>query len=211
MPLTIELKGQEALAAIFNALPDKIQKKAIRPALRAGAKVIREVWREEIQRSLSNSDSPAPHLADTLHVKAMRRDRSKSGRIGYVVITGRRSELGIRDATDKEKAVFDRRRRIREQARKSARARGDRYVAPVFALKNVGPGYYPAHIEFGYVHGGRHIPGNPYGKRALESARGAAEAEVARVLSEKLRTASGLDGTGADVTDDAETFDGEVD
>lgn len=85
----IKIEGHDALARAFKALPLKVQRKVLRPALRAGAKVARAAVAAQAPRS-----DEAPHVADTLKIKAMKRKR---GRIGLVVITAKRELLGIKD------------------------------------------------------------------------------------------------------------------
>ena len=141
---SIKIEGRAALEKAFNELPLKIQKQILRPALRAGAKVMRT----SVQAVAPVSDT-APHVRDTLKIKAMKRDRSAKGRIGLVIITAKRAVLGIRDFTEAEKSELDRRRAVREGLRAGAKASGTKYVAPAFGKKRIGPGYYPAHIEIG--------------------------------------------------------------
>ena len=86
--MTIDLEGYDALTKAFNALPLKLQSRFLRPALRDGAKVMLKA----VQRNAPRSDE-APHMDATLKIKAMKRKR---GRVGFVVITGRRDALGIK-------------------------------------------------------------------------------------------------------------------
>lgn len=187
----IQITGRAQLEKAFNALPAAFQRKLLRPALREGAKVLRESVRHTAQALLSTSESPAPHVADTLRVKAMKRDRSARGRIGLIVITGRREELGIRPPSAKEQVEFDRRRAEDDRGRASAKAAGRRYRAP--KRKRLGPGYYPAHLEYGYIHGSTHVPGLHWMRRGLEAGRDAATAKVADELTKRLKGAVGLD------------------
>ena len=186
---SIKIEGRAALEKAFNELPLKIQKQILRPALRAGAKVMRT----SVQAVAPVSDT-APHVRDTLKIKAMKRDRSAKGRIGLVIITAKRAVLGIRDFTEAEKSELDRRRAVREGLRAGAKASGTKYVAPAFGKKRIGPGYYPAHIEYGYMRGGVHVPANPWMKRGLEQGRQAATDAVANEIERRMRTAAGLDG-----------------
>lgn len=90
----IKIEGRERLAKAFNGLPVALQRKALRPALRVAAKIVQDEVRHTAQAMLGDSD-PAPHVADTLKVRAMRRDRSQRGRIGMVVEAGKRAALGL--------------------------------------------------------------------------------------------------------------------
>lgn len=203
MRLRVQITGMEKITEVLHGLPDRLGNGIVRSALRDGAKVGKEIARHEIQASLSATEQPAPHLADTLRIKAMKRDRSKKGRIGFVVITGRRDELAI---TKAEQGVLDRRRRIREGLRDVAKKLGKKYRAPTFA--KLGPGYYPAHIEFGYIdEHGNHVPANPYMKRALEQARPIVTAAVGESIARRLKDAVGLD---KDASDEALTEEVEV-
>jgi hypothetical protein len=198
---TIQIEGRERLARAFNVLPAVIQRKALRPALRAAAKVVQGEVRHTAQSMLGSGDGP-PHVADSLKVRAMKRDRSKRGRIGMVVQAGRRPELAIK-----------------------------------------GRGYYPAHVEFGYlagprVHGPvatahryilnydaasgtwrrsrlntdyvkgsgeefrggqrRHVPAKPFMRTGLERARPRAMQVLADTLSANLKKMAGA----SDLTDE---------
>lgn len=197
MSIRIEMIGHDKLVAAFNGLADKWQKKLLRPGLRAGAKVIRAAAIREAPRA-EDDDKDGKHLADSFKIKALKRDRSKRGRLGYVVISGKRTDLGI-----------------------------------------TGSGYYPAHIEFGYVAGrrsvnslevdnlaflsslvtgknrrviegvkkrasymsslpARQIPANPYMKRALESARTAAMQAISDEIAARMKVMAGFDRDASD-------------
>lgn len=83
--VSLELVGFEHVINQFKTLDGKIQKKALRPALRAGAKVIQK-----------SAKSKAPRLSGRLRkfikVKSLKRSR---GEIGVAVQTGTRLELQI--------------------------------------------------------------------------------------------------------------------
>lgn len=194
---TIQIKGQDALNKAFNALPVQLQRKALRPALRAGAKVMRTFVQAEARATFTKSDSPAPHVADTLKIKAMKRDRSKRGRIGLVVITAKREVLGVADNLTgyypanieygylagprvQGPVDIDEDRRGKEGAKPSQKAKA--------ALQS----------------GRRHIPANPWMKRGLESGRSASEAAIAEELKRRMKA---LAGPGAAGISDAEFFD----
>lgn len=81
----LEITGFEHVIKQFSTLDGKIQKKALRPALRAGAKVIQK-----------SAKSKAPRLSGRLRkfikVKSLKRSR---GQIGVAIQTGTRLELQI--------------------------------------------------------------------------------------------------------------------
>jgi len=181
--LTIQLEGFAALERTFNELPLKLQAKFLRPALKKGA----EVLRTSCRRTAPRSDDP-PHVEMTLRVKPL---RARTGRVGYKVITGRPDELGIRAWTAAELA------RLADHKAKARGAKG----RPGRGKLRVGPGYYPAHIEFGYMRNGKHIPANPFMKRGMEEGKAAAIQATAEELSRRLKAFTGAAGAS-----DAEAF-----
>ena len=185
----IESEGMPELERLCKALPVKLQRVVLRPALREGAKVVRQHVRVHAPKS-----DRAPHTADTLKIKASKRKRN---RIGYVVITGKRDVLGIRDFNAAEVAVVDKYR--------ADRAAGKKVKSP-----RIGPGYYPAHIEYGYRKAdGTHVPANPFMKRALNAARGPAMAAITAEMNKRMKALAGApDMSDADFY--AETDGGEV-
>lgn len=200
----IKIEGHDALARAFKALPIKVQRKVLRPALRAGAKVARAAVAAQAPRS-----DEAPHVADTLKIKAMKRKR---GRIGLVVITGKRSELGIKESTDSQRRAYNQRKRLERVMTKQGTSAGGLGVLETLAdlKRRDGPGYYPAHIEYGYrKKDGTHVPANPFMKRGLEQSRGPATAAVAAEMSKRMKDLAGT----PDVSDQdffAETDGGEA-
>lgn len=81
----LELKGFEEVTRVFETLEPKLQKKALRPALRAGAKVIqKDAKRRAHKRSGLN--------ARWIKVKSLKRSRKS---IGVSIQTGTREQLGI--------------------------------------------------------------------------------------------------------------------
>lgn len=181
--MTIQLDGFAALERTFNELPLKLQAKFLRPALKKGA----EVLRASCRRTAPRSDDP-PHVEMTLRVKPL---RPRTGRVGFKIITGRPAELGIRDWTAAEVSML---------AAHKAKARGAKHRAGRGKLR-VGPGYYPAHIEFGHLRNGRHVPANPFMKRGMEEGKAAAIQATAEELSRRLKAFTGADGAS-----DAEAF-----
>lgn len=96
---TISVEGRKELERTFNALPVALQRKALRPALRDAAKVVREEVVHAAQSMLGKTNPMPPHVADHIKVRAMKRDRSKRGRLGMVVMAGKRALLGIKGST----------------------------------------------------------------------------------------------------------------
>jgi len=196
--MTIDLEGFDALTRAFNSLPGALQNRFLRPALRAGAKVMLK----SVQRTAPRSDQ-APHVDMTLKIKAMKRKR---GRVGFVVITGKREALGIKQTTDPQRRAYNKRKRLeRLMKREGASAGGLGALQTIADLKrHDGPGYYPAHIEYGYTHtSGRHIPANPFMKRGLEQGRAEATEAIAQELSRRLKDSVGLSNLS-----DADLFGG---
>lgn len=200
--MTIDLEGYDALTKAFNALPLKLQSRFLRPALRDGAKVMLKA----VQRNAPRSDKP-PHVDMTLKIKAMKRKR---GRVGFVVITGKKAELGIREATAQEKFNYNRAKRLERMLKRGGSDAGGisgaaSTLSEIKALKRrSGPGYYPAHIEYGYrTASGKHVPANPWMKRGLEDGRAEATETIAQSLSRRLKESVGLESLS-----DAEVFGG---
>ncbi len=190
--ITMTLKGYEDLEKAFNGLHVRIQKKMLRPALRAGAKVLREGIKHEIQSSLSTTSQDAPHLADHLRIKAMKRDRSKKGRIGYVVISGFRDELGIKKKDTYYPAHIEYGHLTRKPSLSTQ------------ILDSVSRGSSNRQVQY-QVH---HVPANPYMKRGLEGTRSKAMSVVESTVIAKLREYS-KGGDAFDVDLDTE-FDEDV-
>jgi hypothetical protein len=196
MRLRISITGREKIAEIFNGLPEKLQGKVMRPALRAGARVVLEQARHEIQSSLSTTDPPYPHLADSLHIRAMKRDRSKKGRIGVVVISGVREELGIKNLDTYYPAHI-------EYGHNTRKPRLDSII-----MESVRRGTSARPITFTV----RHVPANPFFKRALEASREAAMAAIENEVAVRIKTLVGLDRGAPDeaLTDDADAVEMEA-
>ena len=188
--MKIEIEGFAALEKAFNELPLKLQVKFLRPALKKGAQVLAVHCRRTAPRS-----DEAPHVEMTLRVKPL---RPRTGRVGFKVITGRPAELGIREWTSGERAQL---------ADHMAKARG--YTKNGVVIRKgrgklrVGPGYYPAHVEFGYRRNGKHIPANPWMKRGMEEGKADAIEATAQELSRRLKASIGMEGAS-----DAEAFGG---
>lgn len=81
----LELTGFENVLAQFNTLDDKVQKKALRPSLRAGAKIIQKAAKSKSPR-LSGKNRKF------IKIKSIKRTRKS---IGLMIQTGTRQQLGI--------------------------------------------------------------------------------------------------------------------
>lgn len=184
----IQLDGMDEVARIFNDLDLKVQKKILRPALRAGAKVLRESVRHAANAMLSKTDQPAPHVADTLKVKALKRDRSKKGRVGYVVITAMRGDLGIEKGDTYYPAHLEHGHMAGKESTVSDRARSILSPESVAAIEA--------------QHTRHHVPAVPFMKVGLESGRAAAEREVGAEVERRLRATAGFEGESAEFTED---------
>lgn len=80
--LKFSVAGDEATLAAFKALPLAVQKKVLRPALRAGAKIIHRQWRANV-RSRSGA------TVASLKVRAGKRSRRFPDRVTVNVITSK--------------------------------------------------------------------------------------------------------------------------
>lgn len=85
----IDLLGVPDLERAFAVLPAKLQGKILRPALRAGAKVMRDAASRAAPRFTGN-------MARFLKVRAM---KGRRGRVGFLVLTGTKQELQIPERT----------------------------------------------------------------------------------------------------------------
>ena len=83
--VTLELKGFKEVINVFNKLPTKMQRKALTPALRAGAKIIQT----EVKRTMRKDTSKNIKY---LKIKSIKRTRTG---IGVMIVTGTRDQLGI--------------------------------------------------------------------------------------------------------------------
>jgi HK97 gp10 family phage protein len=84
--LTLELKGFEELITKFDQLTLKLQKKYLKPSLKAGAKVIQVAAKNKAHKRSGKN-------ARFIRVKALKRQRGRS--VGSSIQTGTREQLGI--------------------------------------------------------------------------------------------------------------------
>lgn len=203
---TIQITGQDALAKVFNALPVQIQRKALRPALRAGAKVLREYVKAEARSTFVKSASPAPHVADTINIKAFKRDRSQRGRVGFLVITGKKEQLGIGANRD---SYYPAHVEFGYLAGPRNAVQGPLDFTPVDRTKG---GKFKsggrtkaqalAELNAAFRATRRHIPANPWMRRGLEAGRDAALRATTAELSRRLKSM-----VGAESMSDREFYD----
>jgi HK97 gp10 family phage protein len=180
--MTIDLEGFDALTRAFNSLPGALQNRFLRPALRAGAKVMLK----SVQRTAPRSDQ-APHVDMTLKIKAMKR---KQGRVGFVVITGKREALGIKNRDTYYPAHIE-----------YGYLAGPRVQGPINPAKGESTRAAARRLQF--EGGRRHIPANPFMKRGLEQGRAEATEAIAQELSRRLKDSVGLSNLS-----DADLFGG---
>lgn len=83
--IDFKLKGFSRVTRAFNKLDGKLKKKHLRPALRAGAKVIKNA-----AQSLAPKDKGK--LKSTMKIRALKRSRKN---FGVFIRTGTATELGI--------------------------------------------------------------------------------------------------------------------
>lgn len=83
--ITLQLDGFEEVIKIFEKLPATLQKKALRPALRAGAKII-------LKAAKAKSAKLTGKNRRFIKIKSLKRSRKS---IGVMIQTGTREQLGI--------------------------------------------------------------------------------------------------------------------
>jgi HK97 gp10 family phage protein len=89
---SLNLIGFEEVRATFDVLPEKLKKKALRPALRSGAKVIQKDAKARAPKGKYSTGRNKKYIK----IKSLKRSRKS---FGVKVQTGTRQELGIpRDA-----------------------------------------------------------------------------------------------------------------
>lgn len=98
MPSAIEVTGVEQLLKVLQQFPPKLQKQAVRPAARDGAKMVLAKAKEFAPVDVSGKFKGrqlegGTHLRDTLKVRA--NPGRKRGTIEFRIFTGTRKELGI--------------------------------------------------------------------------------------------------------------------
>ena len=83
--IDFKLLGIKELEAKFRRLPDRVQKKILRPSMRAGAKEVQQAAKAAVPKDTGR-------LRRSLILKAIKRSRN---RIGFVVRTKGREFFGI--------------------------------------------------------------------------------------------------------------------
>ena len=92
--LEITVSGAEEIDLALRVLGPKIERRIVSKAFRVGAKVMLKAVRQNI-RSLRKTGEHTDVLARKMKIQAMRR---KKNRVGLMVVTPKRSELGIAEA-----------------------------------------------------------------------------------------------------------------
>lgn len=82
----VQLEGFEELSRTFNSLARGVQGKIIRPALREGAKIVRDEAARRVPVDTGR-------LRKSLKVRALKRSRKF---VGFQITTGTQDELGIK-------------------------------------------------------------------------------------------------------------------
>lgn len=141
MRFGITVRGQEQVNQALSTLMPRLNE-VIDAALA-------DVTTQILQAAQANApQGKTGLLASTLHQQRMKRQR---GRLGYVVRTGTRAQLGLKP--------------------------GER-------------GYYPAHVQLGFLHtaefGSRHIAAQPFLRRALRENQAAVVSRLAQALERRL-------------------------
>lgn len=94
MPNAIEVTGVDPLLKVLQQMPAKLRNKALRPAVRDGAKLVLAKAKELVPVDADGHQLPGgKHLRDTLKVRA--NPGRKRGTIEFRIFTGTRAELGI--------------------------------------------------------------------------------------------------------------------
>ena len=83
--ITLELEGFKEVGKVFATLEPKMQKQALRPSLRAGAKVV-------LFFQKANIPSDTGRWKKSMKIKSLKRSRRE---IGVNIVSGTRDELGI--------------------------------------------------------------------------------------------------------------------
>ncbi len=158
----VQVLGTEDLRAALAGLPAKMLGKVMRPALRAGAKVV-------MAAAVAEAPVASGALAANFHVRAAR--KPKRGTVGVRVATGTKAELGIPETT------------------KDGHPRGYYPTAQQFGWR---PGNRPGTAKIKGRDGGdvfkrltdaefgtARVPANPFMTRAFDRSKDAAVAAVA--------------------------------
>jgi HK97 gp10 family phage protein len=86
--LNLQLMGDDALIRRFNALPEKMQGKVFRPAVRVATKLV-------MQDAKKNAPKRTGALRRGLFIKPFKRKR-RGGNIGLMILTPTRDKLNIK-------------------------------------------------------------------------------------------------------------------
>lgn len=164
----IEVLGLTDVMRTFDALPEKIQRKALRPALRAGAKIFKESL-------IAAAPFDTGALAGSFSIRPF---RSRKGRVGFRVDPGTKAELNIPKDTKSGAPRGYYPFAIEYGWRPGNRSLSKRVAVTRKDGSAVGTWKRLTDAEFGT----RKVPANPFMHRAFSTA----EAIVIEVVGEEL-------------------------
>jgi hypothetical protein len=102
----ISILGLESVSRALDRLPDKVQRRVVRPAIRKATKKNQT----EIVQSLSGipvKPDTGRYLTAMADPRAMRMIKSRTGLIGYVILMPTRDQLGIpQDTADRKYGYY---------------------------------------------------------------------------------------------------------
>ncbi|MBX3629314.1 MAG: HK97 gp10 family phage protein [Nitrosomonas sp.] len=178
----IKTKGLAELQKIMNQLPAKLEANIMRGALRAGAVVIRDAVK-------SNINSVSGHLASTMRVST--RIEKRAGKVvakvkadayyaGFVEYGTRPHYISVPDS---EKLINSRRsRKLGKEVREHMKTFNTRQRSLKIGQQYVGPGVF---------HPG--AKPKPFMRPALDNNSGAAITAAAEYIKKRLATKHGID------------------
>lgn len=180
----ISLLGDAALSQALARLPEKLERTVLTRALREGTQFLKGLSQPRVPRGKKQKGG-GRHLADTLKVKAMKR---KKNRVGYLLQTGTRVELGIetaaqRDASKNTQKVYRAvtkglsKQGLGLTAQGRAHIRGQ--IRAHFGLPGTGRYYYPAGVELGNIK----TPPRAYLRGPLHTSRDAILSVIQRAIA----------------------------
>ncbi len=177
---TLSLSGDKALIRALRDLPGKVEKRVVKKALNAGAKVMIPV-----ARSYASSGGQRPTRQTGSLVKAigLRRVREKKGRGTFLVTVGPRYQRRI---VREIGSVRSRKVRTKIASAKESKAilgflKDGKKTRKVPGITITNPGKYAFLVEFG--HGGkRPAPAKPFMRPAFE----ATKSKVSKVITDML-------------------------
>ena len=187
---TMSLHGDKQLMRALREMPAKIEKRVVKKALAAGAKVVIPVARQYAVAGGSNR--PSRRLGNLRRSIGMRRARQKHKgtflitvgpryqrrvvrRIGKIYKSGRR-KMVIKIASAKESAATLKHMKDGKKTRKIA------------GIKITNPGKIAFIVEFGHTTpGGKVVPPRPFMRPAFEATKGQVERKIKEILWQGIR------------------------